>query len=48
MELERLAAGSIKRVLRPPAEEPDWSADPGLSRMTPFLETKTVWHPKGV
>ena len=48
MELERLAAGSIKRVLRPPAEEPDWSADPGTSRMTPFLETKTVWHPKGV
>jgi acyl-CoA reductase-like NAD-dependent aldehyde dehydrogenase len=48
MELERLAAGSIKRVLRPPVEEPDWTADPGLARMTPFLETKTVWHPKGV
>ncbi|MGY1608907.1 MULTISPECIES: aldehyde dehydrogenase family protein [unclassified Geodermatophilus] len=48
LELERLAAGSIKRVLRPPAEEPDWTADPGTSRMTPFLETKTVWHPKGV
>ncbi|MGX5654734.1 aldehyde dehydrogenase family protein [Geodermatophilus nigrescens] len=48
LELERLAAGSIKRVVRPPAEEPDWTADPGTSRMTPFLETKTVWHPKGV
>ncbi|HYO35893.1 MAG TPA: aldehyde dehydrogenase family protein [Geodermatophilus sp.] len=48
MELERLAAGSIKRVARPPAEEPDWSADPGTSRMTPFLETKTVWHPIGL
>ncbi|MGR7023851.1 aldehyde dehydrogenase family protein [Geodermatophilus sp. URMC 62] len=48
LELERLAAGSIKRVLRPPAEEPDWTADPGLTRMTAFLETKTVWHPKGV
>ncbi|MGY1652659.1 aldehyde dehydrogenase family protein [Geodermatophilus sp. SYSU D01119] len=48
LELERLAAGSIKRVVRPPVEEPDWSADPGTSRMTPFLETKTVWHPKGV
>ncbi|MGK5172558.1 aldehyde dehydrogenase family protein [Geodermatophilus sp. CPCC 205761] len=48
MELERLAAGSIKRVLRPPVEEPDWTADPGLSRLTPFLETKTVWHPMGV
>src|ERR687894_349029 len=48
MELERLAAGSIKRVVRPPAPEPDWTADPGLTRMTPFLETKTVWHPMGV
>jgi acyl-CoA reductase-like NAD-dependent aldehyde dehydrogenase len=46
-ELERSAAGTIKRVVRAPAEEPDWSADPGLTRMTPFLETKTVWHPKG-
>jgi acyl-CoA reductase-like NAD-dependent aldehyde dehydrogenase len=48
MELERLAAGSIKRVVRPPAEEPDWAADPGLTRLTPFLETKTVWHPIGL
>jgi acyl-CoA reductase-like NAD-dependent aldehyde dehydrogenase len=48
LELERLAAGSIKRVVRPPAEEPDWAADPGLARLTPFLETKTVWHPMGV
>ncbi len=48
MELEREAAGTIKRVVRPPAEEPDWTADPGLGRMTPFLETKTVWHPIGV
>jgi acyl-CoA reductase-like NAD-dependent aldehyde dehydrogenase len=48
LELERLAAGSIKRVVRPPVEEPDWTADPGLTRLTPFLETKTVWHPMGV
>jgi acyl-CoA reductase-like NAD-dependent aldehyde dehydrogenase len=48
MEFEREAAGTIKRVVRPPATEPDWTADPGLSRMTPFLETKTVWHPIGV
>jgi acyl-CoA reductase-like NAD-dependent aldehyde dehydrogenase len=48
MELERMAAGTIKRVIRPPTGEPDWSADPGLTRMTPFLETKTVWHPIGV
>ena len=26
----------------------DWTADPGLARLTAFLETKTVWHPKGV
>ncbi|MGY1753201.1 aldehyde dehydrogenase family protein [Blastococcus sp. SYSU D01042] len=48
MEFEREAAGTIKRVLRPPATEPDWTADPGLTRMTPFLETKTVWHPMGL
>ena len=27
---------------------PTGRADPGLDRMTAFLETKTVWHPKGV
>jgi acyl-CoA reductase-like NAD-dependent aldehyde dehydrogenase len=48
MEFEREAAGTIKRVVRPPATEPDWTADPGLARMTPFLETKTVWHPIGL
>ncbi len=48
MEFEREAAGTVKRVVRAPATEPDWTADPGLSRMTPFLETKTVWHPMGV
>jgi len=45
-ELERSAADNLKRVRRPdPAE--DLAADPGLGRMTAFLETKTVWHPKG-
>lgn len=48
MELEREAAGTIKRVVRAPVTEPDWTADPGLTRLTPFLETKTVWHPMGV
>jgi acyl-CoA reductase-like NAD-dependent aldehyde dehydrogenase len=48
MEFERSAAGTIKRVVRPEAVEPDWTADPGLARMTPFLETKTVWHPIGL
>jgi acyl-CoA reductase-like NAD-dependent aldehyde dehydrogenase len=48
MELERAAADTVKRVVRTPAEEPDWTADPGLGRMRAFLETKTVWHPMGV
>jgi acyl-CoA reductase-like NAD-dependent aldehyde dehydrogenase len=48
MEFEREAAGTVKRVLRAQSPEPDWTADPGLTRMTPFLETKTVWHPIGV
>jgi acyl-CoA reductase-like NAD-dependent aldehyde dehydrogenase len=47
VELERAAAGNLKRVLRPPADEPDWTTDPGITRMTALLETKTVWHPKG-
>jgi acyl-CoA reductase-like NAD-dependent aldehyde dehydrogenase len=47
-DLERTAADNLKRVVRPPAATPDWYADPGLDRMLPFLETKTVWHPKGV
>lgn len=46
-ELERGAAGSLKRVLRPPAEGIDSAAEPGLQPMTALLETKTVWHPKG-
>jgi acyl-CoA reductase-like NAD-dependent aldehyde dehydrogenase len=45
-ELERAAAGTLKRVLRPSGET-DFTLDPGLGRMTAFLETKTVWHPKG-
>ncbi|MEV6964927.1 aldehyde dehydrogenase family protein [Hamadaea sp. NPDC051192] len=43
-DLEIAAADTLKRLVRPASV--DWSADPGLSRMTPFLETKTVWHPK--
>ncbi|MCW6004544.1 aldehyde dehydrogenase family protein [Micromonospora sp. CPCC 205371] len=46
--LEEAAAGNLKRVVRPPATPIDWHADPGLGRLTAFLETKTVWHPKGV
>ncbi|GAA0542539.1 aldehyde dehydrogenase family protein [Paractinoplanes ferrugineus] len=44
-ELERAAAGTLKRVRRPGVT--DFTADPGLAPMTAFLETKTVWHPKG-
>ncbi len=46
--MERAAAENLKRVLRAPDAEPDWTDDPGLGRMTAFLETKTVWHPKGI
>ncbi|MGP3985437.1 aldehyde dehydrogenase family protein [Streptomyces sp. 3N207] len=44
-ELEGAAAENLKRVLRPNGD--DWFAEPGLERMTAFLETKTVWHPIG-
>jgi acyl-CoA reductase-like NAD-dependent aldehyde dehydrogenase len=47
-DLEVAAADNLKRVRRAPAEEPDWTAEPGLEPMTAFLETKTVWHPIGV
>jgi acyl-CoA reductase-like NAD-dependent aldehyde dehydrogenase len=47
-DLERAAADNLKRVFRRPAGPVDWTADPGLRRMLAFLETKTVWHPKGV
>jgi acyl-CoA reductase-like NAD-dependent aldehyde dehydrogenase len=46
-ELERAAASSVKRVLRPDGDATDWSADPTTRRMLGFVETKTVWHPSG-
>jgi len=46
-DLEVAAAENLKRVIRPHGP-PDWSADPGMGRLTAFLETKTVWHPRGV
>ncbi|MFI0822480.1 aldehyde dehydrogenase family protein [Streptomyces sp. NPDC021098] len=45
-DLERSAADNLKRVVRP--HPVDWPADPGTTRLLPFLETKTVWHPMGV
>jgi len=44
--LEEAAAENLKRVVRPCTT--DWAADPGIDRMTAFLETKTVWHPIGI
>ena len=46
-DLERQAAENLKRVVRP-AEPVEWHAVPSTSRITAFLETKTVWHPKGI
>jgi acyl-CoA reductase-like NAD-dependent aldehyde dehydrogenase len=48
VQLEQAAAENLKRVLRAPTTEPDWTVDPGIERMTAFLETKTVWHPIGI
>jgi acyl-CoA reductase-like NAD-dependent aldehyde dehydrogenase len=39
-EIVRLAADSVTRVVRP-------GADDGLSRIEPFVELKTAWHPVG-
>jgi len=50
-ELEAEAAGSVKRVVRPPLgdTERDWTPVPdGPRRILAFTETKTVWHPKGM
>ncbi len=44
--LEEAAAENLKRVRRPGPV--DWTADPGIGRLTSFLETKTVWHPIGI
>jgi acyl-CoA reductase-like NAD-dependent aldehyde dehydrogenase len=45
--LEEQAADNLKRVRRPQPGT-GWEADPDLSAMTAFLETKTVWHPIGI
>jgi len=39
-EVTRLAADSVTRVVRPGAED-------SLSRIEPFVELKTAWHPVG-
>jgi acyl-CoA reductase-like NAD-dependent aldehyde dehydrogenase len=50
--LEQAAADNLKRVRRPAgagpaAVEPDWSHTPDPALLRAWLETKTVWHPKG-
>ena len=45
-ELQRAAADNVKRVFMP--DDEDWSGEPGLARLSAFVETKTVWHPIGV
>jgi len=46
-ELEAAAADTLTRVRRPePAA--NWSATPGMDRLSWVLETKTVWHPIGI
>lgn len=47
-QLEESAADNLKRVVRPPEAESTWTDEPGLERITAFLETKTVWHPIGI
>jgi acyl-CoA reductase-like NAD-dependent aldehyde dehydrogenase len=44
--LAQAAADNVKRVLAPAAV--DLAAQPGMSRLAAFTETKTVWHPLGV
>ncbi|ANZ37783.1 aldehyde dehydrogenase [Lentzea guizhouensis] len=46
-DLERSAAGTVKRVLRARPSE-DFTREPDMSRLRAYLETKTVWHPMGV
>ena len=46
VDLQIAAADTLKRVL-PPENGPD-AAAPSLDRITAFVETKTVWHTKGL
>ncbi len=44
--LQRAAADNVKRVFARADE--DFADEPGIERLTAFVETKTVWHPIGV
>ena len=43
-----LRGGHDQAGLRAPADGAGLDRRPGPRRMTPFLETKTVWHPIGL
>jgi acyl-CoA reductase-like NAD-dependent aldehyde dehydrogenase len=45
--LEAEAAENVKRVVRAPSSEPDWTVTPDPQRILVFTEVKTVWHPAG-
>jgi acyl-CoA reductase-like NAD-dependent aldehyde dehydrogenase len=47
-QLEVDAAENVKRVLRAPRREADWTEEPDPRRILAFCEIKTVWHPIGV
>jgi acyl-CoA reductase-like NAD-dependent aldehyde dehydrogenase len=46
--LEIEAVENVKRVLRAPDAEPDWSLPAAPRCILAFCEIKTVWHPIGV
>ena len=48
VDLEVAAADNLKRVRRPVDADHDWLEEPGVERLTAFVETKTVWHPVGL
>jgi aldehyde dehydrogenase (NAD+) len=45
-DLERAAAGTVKRIYRPKSRS-DFTSPPGTVRLRAFLEIKTIWHPTG-
>lgn len=47
VDLELVAAGSVKRVLAAPPSEPDWGRPPEVAALRRLLEPRTVWRPAG-
>ncbi len=46
-DIEKAAAGGVKRVVGPPGTKIDWTEAQSPYSIADFTETKTVWHPKG-